>query len=171
MFGTPKNHRARTLVLPAFLAEQLSTHVGPMEPADLIFTTRAGFPLRSSNFRNRVWLQALADLEIDDLRIHDLRHTAASLAISAGASIKAVQRMLGHATAQITLDRYAGLYEEDLEHLAERLDGRFREAAVAQAWPSGVADVVELRSAEPSGPASQGFPLWARQGSNLRPTD
>jgi integrase len=63
------------------------------------------------------------------LRIHDLRHTAASLAISVGGNIKAVQRMLGHKTASITLDRYGHLYDEDLVTLANLMDQRFRGAA------------------------------------------
>lgn len=67
--------------------------------------------------------------------VHDLRDTAARLAISAGASIKAVQRMLGHSSAKMTLDTYGSLFEEDLEELADRLDARFREADVAPAWP------------------------------------
>ncbi len=46
---------------------------------------------------------------------HDLRHTAASLAISAGANPKAVQTMLGHASAVLTLDTYADLFPDDLE--------------------------------------------------------
>jgi integrase len=40
------------------------------------------------------------------VRLHDLRHTCASLAISAGANVKVVQRLLGHKTATLTLDRY-----------------------------------------------------------------
>lgn len=53
---------------------------------------------------------------------HDLRHTAASLAISAGANVKAVQRMLGHSSAAMTLDRYADLFEDDLDSVADALD-------------------------------------------------
>lgn len=53
---------------------------------------------------------------------HDLRHTAASLAISAGANVKAVQRMLGHASAAMTLDTYADLFEDDLDEVSNRLD-------------------------------------------------
>ena len=48
-----------------------------------------------------------ADPEFPRVTIHDLRHTAASLAISAGANVKAVQRMLGHSSAAMTLDTYA----------------------------------------------------------------
>lgn len=53
---------------------------------------------------------------------HHLRHTAASLAISAGANVKAVQRMLGHASAAMTLDTYAELFEDDLDEVASALD-------------------------------------------------
>lgn len=50
---------------------------------------------------------------------HGLRHTAASLAISAGANPKVVQRMLGHASAAMTLDVYADLFDSDLASVAE----------------------------------------------------
>jgi integrase len=53
---------------------------------------------------------------------HDLRHTAASLAVSAGANVKAVQRLLGHASAAMTLDVYSGLFDDDLDTLADRLE-------------------------------------------------
>jgi integrase len=46
---------------------------------------------------------------------HDLRHAAASLAVSAGANVKAVQKVLGHASAAMTLDTYADLFDDDLE--------------------------------------------------------
>ena len=63
---------------------------------------------------------------------HDLRHTAASLAVSAGANVKAVQRMLGHASAAMTLDVYAGLFGDDLDAVADRLDATGRAAAADQ---------------------------------------
>jgi integrase len=56
------------------------------------------------------------------LRLYDLRHTAASLMIRQGASVKAVQRQLGHATASITLDTYGHLFPDELDALAGRLE-------------------------------------------------
>lgn len=53
---------------------------------------------------------------------HDLRHTAASFAISAGANVKAVQRMLSHASAAMPLDSYADVVEDDLDDVSERMD-------------------------------------------------
>ena len=73
-------------------------------PEDLVFTSRGGGVLRINNGRPRVFDQACVAAGIDGLTPHDLRHTAASLAISAGANVKAVQRMLGHASPSMTLD-------------------------------------------------------------------
>jgi Site-specific recombinase XerD len=57
------------------------------------------------------------------MTIHDLRHTAASLAISSGANVKAVQRMLGHESAAMTLDVYSGLFDNDLDSVAVAIGG------------------------------------------------
>ena len=62
------------------------------------------------------------------LRLHDLRHTCASLAIAAGADVKVLQRMLGHASAALTLDRYGHLMPGQAESVAERLDALARAA-------------------------------------------
>ena len=53
---------------------------------------------------------------------HDLRHTCASLAVSAGVNVLALSRMLGHTSAKITLDTYADLFDDDLDAVAEALD-------------------------------------------------
>lgn len=130
-WGTPKTHEARSVILPAFLCTRLASHVDGMSPNDLVFRASRGGPLRSSNFRRDVWTAACEESGMPEgLLVHDLRDTAASLAISAGASIKAVQRMLGHASASMTLDVYASLFEEDLEDLADRLDAKFAAADV-----------------------------------------
>jgi integrase len=60
---------------------------------------------------------------------HDLRRTSASPAVAAGANVKAVQRMLGHASATMTLDVYAGLFGGDPDMLAINLDLAARAAA------------------------------------------
>ena len=65
------------------------------------------------------------------LRFYDLRHTCASLLIAQGASVKAVQAQLGHATASITLDTYGHLFPSDMEALADRLE-MVRDAAMAR---------------------------------------
>ena len=87
-----------------------------------MFTAPNGGPLRNTNFRSRVFAPAAASVGLAGLTPHDLRHTAASLAVAAGANVKAVQRMLGHASASMTLDVYAGLFGDDLDAVANRLD-------------------------------------------------
>jgi len=74
---------------------------------------------------------------------HELRHTAASLAVSAGANVKAVQRMLGQASATMTLDVYRGLFGDDLDVVAERLDALTAEIVVPPVRPEP--SVVALR--------------------------
>jgi integrase len=148
VWGTPKSHRSRTIVIPRFLMDELAPKLAG---GDLVFASSTGQPLRSPNFLRRVWKPAVADVGLGDLVPHDLRHTAASLAISAGASVKAVQRMLGHSSAQITLDRYAHLFEDDLDSLAESMDARY---SAAQVRPKRLSDnVVDL----PEGPGKADF--------------
>jgi integrase len=120
-WGTPKTHEVRTVIVPDFVIEGLGEPSG-----GLVFTAPRGGPLRHSNFTKGVWMPACAASGMPGgLLIHDLRDTAASLAISAGASIKAVQRMLGHASAAMTLDTYGSLFDEDLEDLADRMQHRY----------------------------------------------
>ena len=62
------------------------------------------------------------DPEFPHVTPHDMRHTAASLAISSGANVKAVQRMLGHASAAMTLDTYSDLFDDDLQTVSKSMD-------------------------------------------------
>lgn len=74
---------------------------------------------------------ALDDAGLERMTIHDLRHTAASLAIASGANVKAVQRMLGHASAAMMLDVYADLFD-DVDVVSDALDRARAAAVVAQ---------------------------------------
>jgi integrase len=58
-------------------------------------------------------------------RPHELRHTCASLSVSAGVNILALQRMLGHKSAAMTLDTYSDLFDDDLDAVAEKLHARY----------------------------------------------
>ena len=81
------------------------------------------------------WFSAALELSgIERLTPHDLRHTAASLAISSGANVKAVQRMLGHKSAAMTLDTYADLFEDDLADVAARMNQGGLDADVTRLW-------------------------------------
>jgi integrase len=121
-WGTPKTHQRRSVPLADSLQEPLAARCAGKGPNDLLLTAPRGGPLRLRAFRVRFDAAARA-AGLVDLSPHDLRHTAASLAVATGASVKAVQRMLGHASAAMTLDVYSGLFEDDLDVLADRLDG------------------------------------------------
>ncbi len=138
-FGPTKNHRSRIIGIPGFLRDLLSEHLDqhvPDEPDALVFTSPLGAPLRNSNFRRQVWYTAVERAELPQgLRIHDLRHTCASLLIAAGANPKAVQVHLGHSSISVTMDRYTHLFPSDVDDLIRRLDDIRARSLAAQPRP------------------------------------
>jgi hypothetical protein len=135
---TPKTHHAREVPVPAFVAAMLPDIMVGRAADDPLFTGPGGGLLRGNNFRRRFFDRAAATAGLPGVTPHDLRHTAASLAVSAGANVKAVQRMLGHASAAMTLDVYAGLFGDDLDAVADRLDatGRAATRVTSPAFPA-----------------------------------
>ncbi|MGH9120731.1 MAG: tyrosine-type recombinase/integrase [Acidimicrobiales bacterium] len=129
---TPKTAAGRrSVAVPSSVAQVLEEHLsGFAEPGPdgLVFPAPEGGYLRLENFRKRVWQPAVAKAGVGPLRVHDLRHTCASLAIAAGADIKVLQRMLGHASAALTLDRYGHLFPGQAQSVADRLDESARQA-------------------------------------------
>lgn len=112
VIGTPKGGKGRTVSLPAFVADLLTAG----DSNALVFPDSEGGHMRGSNVRRRWWSTAIVAAGLpSDFKIHELRHTAASLAIQAGANIKSLQNMLGHESAALTLDRYGHLYGSDVE--------------------------------------------------------
>jgi hypothetical protein len=123
-----------SMPFPVALAAELSTLMVGKGRDDLVFVTPRDGVLRVSTYRKRFFTAAVetcqaADESFPAITPHDLRHTAASLAISAGANVKAVERMLGHAKASMTLDVYADLFDDDLDSVANRLDAAIKSAA------------------------------------------
>lgn len=126
VFGAPKNGKARDVAVPRFLLEMLTELIADRAPDALVFGDHNGGPMRLRNVRRDWWNRAVSDSGIPaGFTPHELRHTAASLAIRAGASIKSVQRMLGHSSASLTLDRYGHLFEDELDGVADRLDAHY----------------------------------------------
>jgi integrase len=139
--GSPKTHQARTVTFPGFIADDLAAYMGKLG-GDLLFPDERGGFLRNTNWRRRAFDRAagVAGLTPPPLRVHDLRHTAASLSIHAGASVKAVQSQLGHASATMTLDRYGHLWPDELDALSDALDAvatNLRADSVRTAWSDG----------------------------------
>jgi integrase len=125
-----KTYEQRTVPLPRFLCAELTEHLGSFaSPAGLVFTSLQGNGLRRNNFYRRHFKPALRRAGLDPaVRLHDLRHTAASIAINQGASVVLVQRMMGHASATVTLDTYTHLFESREQHLRDNLDQAWLEA-------------------------------------------
>jgi integrase len=122
VWGTPKGHEKREVPIPRFLVDQLAEHVRGKSPDDLVFSgVRGGGALRAPIFRRAAFDRAAEAIGMAGLHPHELRHTAASLAIAAGADVKVVQRMLGHKSATMTLDQYGHLFDDRLDDVADRL--------------------------------------------------
>ena len=152
VWSTPKNHERRSVPFPRFLLADLAVQMEGKARDDYVFGAPAGGVLRIATFRTRVFnpaVQVLREIDEDGKpttewpkpTLHDLRHTAASLAISAGANVKAVQLMLGHKSAALTLDTYADLFPDDLEAVADALD------AAVQALRESTADALRTNAA------------------------
>ncbi|WP_231133987.1 tyrosine-type recombinase/integrase [Motilibacter deserti] len=147
-YGPTKTHQARTVPVPSFLRKQLDALMEGKSPDDLLFTSPEGASLRNGNFRKRVFLPAIKASGLPALRIHDLRHTAASLAVASGANVKAVQKMLGHASATMTLDTYADLFDDELDAIAERMDERAAQARADSLRTADGSTLVSLPASE-----------------------
>lgn len=123
-----------TLALPAALVDLLREHRREQIAArlaarvwvdpDLIFTSRIGTPLEPRGV-NRAWAAVCKRAGVT-MRLHDLRHLAASLAFAEGASIKEVQSMLRHTRQATTADIYVHVFESVRSGTADKMDGVLR---------------------------------------------
>jgi integrase len=121
---TLKGHRARTVPLPSRAAEIIARRATGRQSKDWLFPAPKGGPLGESNWRRAVrWTDALEAIGRPSLRPHDLRHTAASVWLAAGADPKVVQRVLGHASAAMTMDLYGHLIDHSLWEAAGKIGG------------------------------------------------
>lgn len=137
--GTPKNSETRSVPIPRFLLDELRVTTTKKPHDALVFGDGVNH-LKSPNVYHGWFGKAVKDAQLIDptfptVTFHDLRHTAASLAISAGANVKALQRMLGHKSAAMTLDTYADLFEDDLDAVAVALDQARADSLVSKPRP------------------------------------
>lgn len=132
---TTKGRKPRTVPIPPSVADGLEEHVKHAAPDRLVFTSPSGAELRSSNFARRVFHPAVErsrerDPVFPQVVFHDLRRTAVTLAVSAGANVKLVQQIAGHSSAVTTLDVYAQLFAHDAQSSARAVDVLLNAAAV-----------------------------------------
>lgn len=122
MLGPPKSGDVREVPVPRSLLGELTESTPGRPDVAPLFTSANGGRLNPNNWRRRVFARATETAGVTEMVPHDLRHTAASLAIMSGADVKAVQSMLGHASAVMTLDLYSHLFDTSLDTVADRLE-------------------------------------------------
>ncbi len=138
-FKEPKTRRSRrTISLPRFVVDRLCRHrtdqaqwfyangLGRTTAERLVFE-RGGEPWVPNTF-GTVSMRALRDAGVPHVRLHDLRHTFASMALEAGVDLKTVSNALGHSTISTTADIYAHVTDSLMRDAADRIDAIVRPA-------------------------------------------
>ena len=131
----------RTVTLPRPVLAELDRHRDQFGSPSLVFTSVDGTQIRANNLRRRAWAAAVIGCDLAGFTFHDMRHTAVSLWVAAGASDLEVAKWAGHRSAAFTKSRYAHLFPEHGEALADRL-AQF----ITSATPTPAASVVHIRS-------------------------
>jgi len=139
---TPKNGKTRRVDMSRQLAKTLNTLLlvrkkdalaqGRREVSEQVFVNEQGGIIHEANLRNRVFFKALAKAGLRRIRIHDLRHTFASLLIQNGESLAYVKEQLGHHSIQITVDIYGHLVSGANRQAVDRLDDDFQSLGASE---------------------------------------
>lgn len=107
----------------SLLAEHRKAMLREGHGSGLVFVGPDGGALRRGNFRKRYWMRLVLAASLEGLRPHELRHTHATMLLTAGIHPKVVAERLGHATVKITLDRYSHVVPAIHREAAERIEG------------------------------------------------
>jgi integrase len=153
-FGPPKTKEStRTVTMPRALVDVLGPHFAtpPVRASGLAFPGPKGVPMRRAGFR-RPWRRACTAAgfdggPLDGLVFHELRHTAAALAVATGAHPLAIKERLGHSSINVTLDRYGGLFPSLDEAVADGLDNLIQNSLAASSRPEP-GEIAYLRRSE-----------------------
>jgi integrase len=136
VFGEPKTHAGRRAVRLGELAlrhlraqrtaqlEQRLRAGSAWNDLDLVFASGLGTPIEEARI-SRLYRRDLQRAGLPTIRLHDLRHTAATLLIEQGVNFKAVQAALGHSTIAVTLDIYAHVTPAMQDSVADAMDRIF----------------------------------------------
>lgn len=133
VFGEPKSARSiRSIYLPSLAVRALKRHRtrqkaerlkagGAWRDSGLVFTSSIGTPLDDRNVR-RAFNEVLKAAKLPPMRIHDLRHTCATLLLAQGENPRVVMETLGHSQVSLTLDTYSHVLPSVQKEAAQRLD-------------------------------------------------
>jgi len=132
IFSQPKSAAGRRAVhIPPLIVQLLREHrvhqnqqrlqLGAVwQDHDLVFAAANGEPINPSNLR-RDFLSLIARAGVPTIRVHDLRHTFATLALSSGAPLKAVAEAIGHADTRLTLSTYTHVLPGQRQEVADKV--------------------------------------------------
>lgn len=137
IYGTPKNHERQEVTVDSHLvaslrswrktqlAERLAWGEAYRGDEDLVFTWEDGRPVLP-DYVTRLFAKASSDLEVPRLKLHELRHTHATLLLRAGVPVHVVAKRLGHKDPSVTLNVYADAIPDD--------DGRAVDTFTKAVW-------------------------------------
>jgi integrase len=122
--GNPKSAAGRrSIPVPERVMPILSERISGRFPGEPAITSPNRSLLGLENWkRSTQWRKAIVEIGRPSLRVHDLRHTYASLARRAGADLRLLQKTMGHASITVTAHVYADLYDDELDDIASALD-------------------------------------------------
>ena len=127
--GQTKGKENRMVPVAASVLSRLAARCEGRSASDLLFPARGGGYLKRPSYDSTGWFnRAVERAQVQTITPHDLRHTCASLAVSAGANVLAVSRMLGHKDPSVTLRIYADLFDSDLDAVAVNLDAKIADS-------------------------------------------
>ena len=112
-------------------------------PGDLVFADHDGGYLPRPKSTGGWFAGAVKRAGVQAITPHDLRHTCASLSVSAGVNVLALQRMLGHTSAKVTVDTYADLFDADLDAVAVTLNSRYSRESVGKVWAKTTSEITQ----------------------------
>ena len=126
--STTKTKKKRVLDIPKPVLNALKPLIEGRKAKEFVFLGPKGLgAINYTWFRNTIFMPAIASLGLEDVGIHNLRHTAASLLISQGAQITTVSKILGHASIVQTLKTYGHYYPSDMQDSLFGLGAAFEE--------------------------------------------
>lgn len=120
--GETKSHRVRFVPVPMPLLEYVLARTNSEVESAPLFASPKGLHWTNTNFRARCdWSGSVLRAGLSGLRIHDLRHTAATLLLGNGADLKSVSRILGHASTVMTADLYGHVIDAHVFEASAKL--------------------------------------------------
>ena len=130
--GPTKGRKARSVPVPEFVLDELSVQCHGKAPDDLVFPGPDGPVSAPARSRSAGWFAAAVKRRgPEDHTPRSAAHLRVARDQSAGVNVLALQRMLGHTSAKVTLDTYADLFDDDLDAVAVTLDSRYSH----EVWP------------------------------------